>query len=65
MPDPTDNTTALVALLREFYTDDEAFKWLTLPQPSFNGAVALDMIATGRIGELILSLRRMSEGVYL
>lgn len=60
------DTSALVALLRKFYTDDEAFKWLTLPQPAVRGrAVPLDMIAAGRIDELVLLLRRMDEGVYL
>lgn len=57
--------TDLTALLREFYTDAEAFVWLTTPQPQFDGAVALNMIAAGRANDLILSLRRMADGVYL
>lgn len=58
-------TDDLIILLREFYPDAEAFKWLISPQPLSNGAVALDMIAAGRMDELIMSLRRMADGVYL
>jgi hypothetical protein len=63
--DQPDTTNELVSLLRQFYTDAEAFEWLTSPQPMFDGAIALDMIAAGRIGDLVMSLQRMSEGVYL
>ena len=58
-------TSALIAMLRECYTDADAFKWLTSPQPQFDGAVALDMIAGGRTDEMVLLLRRTAEGVYL
>ena len=58
-------TSVLIAMLRECYTDADAFKWLTSPQPQFDDAVALDMIAAGKADELVMSLRRMTEGVHL
>lgn len=59
------HVAALVALLREFYSDEEAFRWLISPQPLFDDEIALDMIADGRASELVKALRRMAEGVYL
>jgi hypothetical protein len=61
----TDDTRDLIALLRTFYTDAEAFAWLTLPQPQHDGAIPLDIIGDGRVSDLVVSLRRMDEGVYL
>jgi hypothetical protein len=55
----------LVRLLRTFYTEAEAFQYLMAPQPQFDGAIAMDMIALGRMDELILSLRRFEQGIYL
>lgn len=58
-------TTELVALLGEFYTDAEAFVWLTSPQVQLDGATALDTISAGELPDVLLVLRRMQEGVYL
>lgn len=63
MVNPT--TAVLVQKLKGFYTEAEAFQWLTSPQPLFDGAIALDMIAAGETEKLVIALRRMEEGVYL
>ncbi len=55
----------LVGMLMQLYTEAEAFRFLTSPQPLFNGVTGLDMIATGRTDDLILSLRRLLDGVYI
>ena|ERR1700761_9255279 len=47
----------LTQLLCGRYTDAEAFRWLISPQPEIDEAVPLDLIATGRIDELIIALR--------
>lgn len=57
-------TDDLVTLLGEFYTDAEAFQWLIRQQPLFDGAVPLDIVAEGRMGDLVLALRGMRDGVY-
>lgn len=56
---------ALVRILRVLYTEEEAFQWLISPQPLFDGAVALDMIAQGKAAHLTAALQGMVEGVYL
>lgn len=55
----------LMALLRELYTEPEIAVWWHSPQPMFDGALAPDMIAAGREADLVLSLRRIVEGVYV
>ena len=61
----TTPSDALLALLRALYTEGEIAVWLRSPQPMFGGAVALDMIAAGREGDLIRALRHIEEGAYV
>jgi len=55
----------LAALLRDLYTPEEVVAWWRSPQPMFDGALPLDLIAAGREVDLVLSLRRIVEGVYV
>lgn len=56
---------ALMALLREFYTEAEIAVWWHSPQPMFDGGLPPDLIAAGREADLVLALRRLAEGVYV
>lgn len=53
------------ALLDEFYTQDEAQLWLSLPHPQLEGRVPNDVIADGRADEVLAILRRLNDGAYL
>lgn len=56
---------ALLALLRDLYTEPEIAVWWRSPQPMFDGKLPPDLIAAGREDDLVLSLRRLVEGVYV
>lgn len=56
---------ALLILLRELYTEPEIATWWRSPQPMFDGKQPPDLIAAGREADLIMSLRRLVEGVYV
>lgn len=55
----------LLGLLRDLYTDEEIALWWRSPQPMFDGALPSDLIAAGREADLVVSLRRIVEGVYV
>ena len=58
-------TTVLISKLRGFYTDAEAFNWLTLPQPLLHGKVPIEMIACGETETVVNALRQIEDSVYL
>lgn len=57
--------TKLIDLLRECFTEAEAFSWLTNPHPLLNHQTALDRIADGNIDDVLAVLQAMVDGVYV
>lgn len=55
----------LLALLDELYTPEEIERWWRTPHPQFDGATAAELLRAGREADLVLSLRRAVEGVYV
>jgi hypothetical protein len=62
---PSPFADALKLLEQHYYTDDELAQWLTAPQPLFEGLSALQMLAAGRKNEVLASIQRLDDGVYL
>jgi hypothetical protein len=54
----------LLVLLRELYHDADVPRWLESRQALFDGEIPNEMIAQGREGELIRSLRQLLDGAY-
>lgn len=61
----TDQTKQLWLLLHEFYDDGEIAEYLFSPHPQFPGYTAMDLIALGRIDDVIRTLKALDEGAYL
>lgn len=60
-----DDRLRVMAALAEFYTPEEAETWLTNPHPLLGGRTADELIAAGRIEEVLRLLDQLREGVYL
>ncbi len=62
---PDQNIADIVSLLGQFYTEAEAYRWLTHQQQLLGDVIPLEMIAAGRADELVQLLRQMQEGNHL
>jgi len=61
----SNRTKQLYELLNVFYSEAEIATYLFSPHPQFPGYTAMDLIAVGRIDDVIRTLVAMAEGVYL
>lgn len=59
------NSEIMRDLLLQAYTKQEAFDWLFLPHPQFEGESAMELIRHGRFEEVLACIRRLDDCAYL